>query len=119
MKDYDGIVGIYSQKNALSLKLEEKFREKYLDVKIFNDFENINTSSFNYLIINLLDLNDKLSSIYQNIKDLECKILVLHPLFVRKNQKFVSDSEILKLIESNQNLGVLLVPDVFRKQRKK
>lgn len=113
MKDYDGIVGIYSQKNALSLKLEEKFREKYLDVKIFNDFENINTSSFNYLIINLLDLNDKLSSIYQNIKDLECKILVLHPLFVRKNQKFVSDSEILKLIESNQNLGVLLVPDVL------
>ena len=113
MKDYDGIVGIYSQKNALSFKLEEKFREKYLDVKIFNDFENINTSSFNYLIINLLDLNDKLSSIYQNIKDLECKILVLHPLFVRKNQKFVSDSEILKLIESNQNLGVLLVPDVL------
>ena len=43
MKDYDGIVGIYSQKNALSLKLEENL-EKYLDVKIFNDFENINTS---------------------------------------------------------------------------
>ncbi|MDP3918154.1 MAG: DUF4012 domain-containing protein [Candidatus Woesebacteria bacterium] len=113
MKDYDGIVGIYSQKNYLSTKLEEKFREKYLDVKIFNDFHDFDISHFSYLIINLIDNKDKLSSISQNIKNLECKILVLHPLYVKKNEKFVSDSEILKLIETNQNLGVLLVPDVL------
>lgn len=113
MKDYDGIVGIYSQKNYLSTRLEEKFREKYLDVKIFNDFKNVNTSSFSYLIVNLIDFDDKLSSISQNIKNLECKILVLHSLYVIKDKKFVSDSEILKLIETNQNLGVLLVPDIL------
>lgn len=113
MKDYDGVVGIYSQKNSLSAKLEEKFREKYLDVCIFDNFEKVDTSTLSYLIINLIDFDDKLPDIPQNIKNLECKILVLHSLYVNKDKKFVSDSEILKLIETNENLGVLLAPDIL------
>ncbi len=113
MQDYDGIVGIYTNQNSLSLKLKEKFSEKYMDVKTFTDFKEISLSSLSYLIINLLDFKNELPKISAAIKDVECKILVLYPLLVKTTEKFVADTELQNLIDLYPNLGVLLVPDVL------
>jgi hypothetical protein len=113
MEDYDGIVGIYSKKNSLSDKLKEKFEQKYLEVKIFDDFNKVDMSRLSYLIINLIDFKDRLINIQTLIKGVECKVLVLHPLSVKKTEKFVVDSELSNLITINQNLGILLVPEIL------
>ncbi|MEK7169029.1 MAG: DUF4012 domain-containing protein [Patescibacteria group bacterium] len=113
MKDFDGLVGIYSNNNFISNKLKEKFEQKYLEVKIFNDFNKIDLSRLNYLILNLIDLKDQLIKIENLIKNIECKILILFPLTVKKSEKFVIDSELKNLININQNIGVLLVPDIL------
>lgn len=113
MEDYDGVVGIFSRENILSFKLKEKFSQKYLDVKIFDDFNNVDLSHLSYLIINLLDFKKELPNIGSIVKTIECKVLVLHPLFVSRSEKYVADTEIKNLISSNPNLGVLLVPEVL------
>ncbi|MFZ3301464.1 MAG: DUF4012 domain-containing protein [Microgenomates group bacterium] len=113
MEDYDGIVGIYSKVNSLSNRLKEKFEQKYLEVKIFDDFNKADLSHLSYLIINLIDFKEQLIEIQNVIKGVECKILVLHPLLVKKNEKFVIDSELSNLININQNLGILLVPEML------
>lgn len=115
MEDYDGIVGIYSKVNSLSNKLKEKFEQKYLEVKIFEDFNDVDLTRLSYLIINLIDFKDQLVSIQNVIRGVECKILVLHSLYVKKGEKFVIDSELKNLISINQNLGVLLVPEMLGK----
>lgn len=113
MQDYDGIVGIYSKVNNLSNKLKEKFEQKYLEVKIFDDFSKLELSRLSYLIINLVDFKERLIEIQTQIKNVECKVLVLHPLRVKKTEKFVVDSELSNLITINPNLGVLLVPELL------
>lgn len=113
MQDYDGIVGIYSNNNSLSNKLKEKFEQKYLEVKIFEDFNTIDLNKLSYLIINLIDFKNQLTSIQNVIKGLECKILVLHPQLVKKTEKFIIDSELQNLISINSNLGILLVPEML------
>lgn len=113
MQDYDGIVGIYSKVNTLSDKLKEKFEQKYLEVKIFDDFSKVELGHLSYLIINLIDFKERLIDIQTQIKGVECKILVLHPLRVKKTEKFVVDSELSNLITINPNLGVLLVPELL------
>lgn len=113
MEDYDGIVGIYSKNNSLSNKLKEKFEQKYLEVKIFDDFSKVDLNRLSYLIINLVDFKEQLVNIQNVIKGVECKILVLHPLLVKKSEKFVIDSELKNLISINQNLGILLVPEML------
>lgn len=115
MEDYDGIVGIYSKVNSLSNKLKEKFEQKYLEVKIFEDFNDVDLTRLSYLIINLIDFKDQLVSIQNTIRGVECKILVLHSLYVKKGEKFVIDSELKNLISINQNLGVLLIPEMLGK----
>lgn len=113
MQDYDGVVGIYSSVNSLSDKLKDKFSQKYLDVKIFDDFSKIELSHLSYLIINLIDFKDQLFSIQNIVKNVECKVLVLYQLSVKKTEKFVTDSELQNLIKANQNLGILLVPEML------
>lgn len=115
MEDYDGLVGIYSKNNVLTEKLRERFNQKYLEVKIFDDFHKVDLSQLSYLIINLLDFRDQLADVNQFVRNLECKVLVIHPLFVKRSEKFVCDSEIQNLLRSNPNLGILLVPDVLGK----
>lgn len=115
MEDYDGIVGIYSKVSSLSNKLKEKFEQKYLEVKIFEDFNDVDLTRLSYLIINLIDFKDQLVNIQNVIRGVECKILVLHSLCVKKSEKFVIDSELKNLISINQNLGVLLVPEMLGK----
>lgn len=116
MQDYDGIVGIYSKVNILSNKLKEKFEQKYLEVKIFDDFSKIDLGHLSYLIINLIDFKESLVEIQNHIKGIECKVLVLHPLRVKKTEKFVVDSELKNLIDVNSNLGVLLVPEMLGRE---
>ncbi len=116
MQDYDGIVGIYSKVNTLSNKLKEKFEQKYLEVKIFDDFEKIELGQLSYLIINLIDFKERLVDIQNQIKGVECKVLVLHPLRVKKTEKFVVDTELSNLININSNLGVLLVPELLGRE---
>lgn len=113
MKDFDGLVGIYSNDNFISSRLKEKFEQKYLEVKLFNDFDKVDLGRLNYLILNLIDLKDQLIKIESLIKNIECKILILYPLTVKKSEKFVIDSELKNLININQNIGVLLVPDIL------
>lgn len=113
MYDYDGIVGLFSLDNTLSQKLIEKFNQKYLDVKVFQDVNKLNSASFSYLVINLCDFPEKLFDISNHIAGLECKILVLHPLTVEKSKKFVIDNELQKLTDNYPNLGILLVPDLL------
>lgn len=113
MQDFDGVVGIYSLENTFSLRLKEKFLNECLDVKIFQDFKDINLETLSYLIINLNDFRNSILEVSTNIKNLECKILVIQPLYVKKSQKFVLDQEIQNLITQNPNIGVLLVPDLL------
>lgn len=116
MQDYDGVVGIYSKINSFSNKLKEKFEQKYLEVKIFDDFNKVDLNQLSYLIINLIDFTDQLMNIQKAIKSLGCKILVLHPTLVKKSEKFVIDSELKNLININQNLGIILVPEILGKE---
>lgn len=113
MYDYDGTVGLFSLENSLSQKLIEKFNQKYLDVKVFQDVSKLNSASYSYLVINLCDFPEKLFEISNHIVGLECKVLVLHPLLVEKTKKFVVDNELQKLTDNYPNLGILLVPDIL------
>lgn len=115
MEDYDGLVGIYSNKNSLTLALEEKYRQKYLDVLIFDDFNKVDTSKFSYLVINLLDLKRDLTVLVPVLRNISCKVLVVHPLFVKNSEKYLAESDLKELIIINNNLGVILVPDILGK----
>lgn len=115
MQDYDGVVGIYSKNNSLSEKLKDKFEQKYLEVKIFDDFLKVDLSKLSYLIINLIDFKSELLNVQRYLKGVDCKILLIHPLVVKSSEKFVIDTELQNLLNLNNNLGVLLVPDVLGK----
>lgn len=115
MQDYDGLVGIYSVNNKLTEKLEEKFRQKYLDVLIFQDFQNVDLDKFSYLIINLLDLTRDLKILLPVLRKVSCKVLVVHPLYVKTNEKYIADSDLKQLLEANNNLGIILTPDILGK----
>lgn len=115
MEDYDGLVGIYSNKNNLTVTLEEKYRQKYLDVLVFDDFNKVDTTKFSYLVINLLDLKRDLALLSNVLRNIICKVLIIHPLFVKSSEKYIADSDLKELISLNSNLGVILVPDILGK----
>ncbi len=115
MQDYDGLVGIYSTRNKLTEILEEKFRQKYLDVKVFDTFENIDLDKLSYLIINLIDLKRDTPTLLKILSKITCKVILLHSLYVKKTEKFVVDADIKQLLDINSNLGVILTPDILGK----
>jgi len=55
MQEYDAKLAIYSEESFLTEKLETKFRDKYLEVSVFNKFSEVDLSNVDYLILNLLD----------------------------------------------------------------
>lgn len=113
MQDYDARLGILSDTNLITDRLSEKFKEKYLDVIVNSNPEKLDITNLNYLIINLLDEEISLVDVERIIDKVNCKTLVLFPLFVDQSKKYVSDVTIQKLIEANPNLGVLLVPELL------
>ena len=115
MKSEDSIVGIYSPQNILTNKLKQKFEQMYLEVKTFDDFNSVDFYKFNYLIINLIDLKIKPTILLEKVRDLKCKILILHHLYVKEDKKFIKDSELQNLISINPNIGVLLIPEILGK----
>ncbi len=115
MEDYDGLVGIYSRKNSLTQKLEEKFRQKYLDVLVFDEIEKIDVSRFSYLIINLLDFKRDTSILLPILKKVTCKVLMIHPLYVNTNERYLAETDLKEMLRANNNLGIMLVPDLLGK----
>jgi hypothetical protein len=115
MEDYDGIVGIYSTKNKLTEQLEEKFKQKYLDVKIFTDFNTVDLDKFSYLIINLIDIKNPDTNLLQILRKVTCKVLVVHSLFVKSSENYVTDTKLKELMDANNNLGIILAPDILGK----
>ena len=115
MQDYDGTIGIYSKDDSLLEKLKEKFSQKYLEVIAFDDFNKVDTLHFGYLIINLLDIKRDMFVLSNVLKNIECKVLLIHPLYVKKSEKYVSDLDIKNLMSLSPNLGTLLVPDILSK----
>lgn len=113
MQDYDGKLGIYSKVSILTQRLETKFKDKYLEVFVFENSEKVDLSKLSYLIINLIDNKNSIEKIKSLITDLECKILVLFPLFVKAEEKYVFDTYIKDLLEINNNLGIILVPEIL------
>lgn len=113
MQDYDAKLGIYSEKSILTEKLENSFRDKYLEAITFNDPKAINLTDLNYLIINLLDNYKSLNSIKSIVSNLNCKIIVLLPLNIKNQEKFVVDTSINDLLEFNNNIGFILVPEIL------
>jgi len=113
MNDYDGKLGIYSKTSVLTQGLETKFKDKYLDVFVFDNAEEVDLSKLNYLIINLIDNKNSIEKIRSVISGLECKILILFPLFVKSEEKYVSDTNTKNFLESNKNLGIILVPELL------
>jgi hypothetical protein len=113
MDDYDAKLGIYSDRNNLTDRLENRFKEKYLDVQVFSNPQKIDFSKLSYLIINLLDKHSNLDEIKRLVNGLECKVLVIFPLCVKPEEKFVADSGLKELIEINRNIGVILVPEIL------
>jgi len=111
MQEYDGKLGIYSKNSVLTQRLETKFKDKYLEVFVFDNAEDIDLSKLSYLIIDLVDKPiEKIKSI---ITGLECKILVLSPLLVKAEEKYIFDTYINDLLEINNNLGVILIPELL------
>ena len=113
MQEYDGKLGIYSKASILTQRLETKFKEKYLDVVVFDSVEEVDLSKLSYLIINLIDDKNPIDKIKSIITGLECKILVLSPLLVKAEEKYIFDINIKDLLEINNNLGVILVPELL------
>lgn len=113
MKDYDSRLGIYSTDGGLFRRLSIKLTNNYIQVKKINNLDLKNLSSFNYLLISFLDNTDTLDDFIKICDKIESKILVLIPLYVDEKIKYVLDSKIKSLRESNPNLGVLLVPELL------
>lgn len=116
MQDYDAKLGIYSvSDNSVTLteKLETKFKDKYLDVVIFENLKKNDLSKLSYLIINLLDSYKNINEIKSVVYGLECKIIILLPLYIKFEEKFVMDSALKDLLEINNNIGVMLVPELL------
>lgn len=114
MQEYDAILGIYSKEGVLTEKLKSKFQDKYLDVLVFDNLKNIDLSKFSYLIINLLERDSSnFDDVRSIISGIECKIIILYPLYVKPERKYNSDSNIKNLLEINANLGVILVPEML------
>ena len=101
--------------NSLLEKLKEKFSQKYLEVIAFDDFNKVDTLHFGYLIINLLDIKRDMFVLSNVLKNIECKVLLIRPLYVKKSEKYVSDLDIKNLMSLSPNLGTLLVPDILSK----
>lgn len=113
MQDFDATVGIFSKVSILTDKLEERFREKYLDVCIFDNINDTNLKVFSYLIVNMLEDNKDLSSIKNKLSEINCKVIILLPLSVPSQEKYVMDMFIQDALSMNNNLGVILVPDLL------
>lgn len=115
MEDYDARLGIYSDQNTLVEKLKTKFTDKYLKVTIFNDFNKIDLSKLSYIIVNLLDNKKDYNVVQRVLKGVEAKIIVLYPLYVQQADKDKSNQVVKGLLEINNNIGVILVPDIIGK----
>lgn len=115
MEDYDAKLGIYSDQNTLVDKLKTKFTDKYLNVTVFNDFNKVDSSKLSYIIINLLDNKKNYAAVQRALRGVEAKIIVLHPLYVRSDDKDKSNQVIKSFLEINNNIGVILVPDILGK----
>lgn len=113
MEEFDSKLGLYSDNNLLTDKLSEKFNSKYVEVQVFKNFSKIDLSKISYLIINLLDDNYNTSELVKAAESVACKIIVLAPHRVDTNNYSKIDSLLNKLIETNLNLGVLLVPEII------
>ncbi|EKE06370.1 MAG: hypothetical protein ACD_19C00015G0002 [uncultured bacterium] len=113
MQDFDAKLGIYSFPDIFIEKLSAKFTEKYLDVIVFNNSDNVVFSDFNYLIVNLLNNEIDLNKVKEIVSKLECKIIVLYPLFVKTEEKYVAESNSQSLLELNKNIGIILVPEIL------
>lgn len=115
MESANNKLGIYSQNSKLVEDLSNKFIDKGVEVKVFQDFNKINLSNLSYLIINLLvGINDiDINLIKSNIKNINCKTIVLFPLSVKNKEKYVSERLLSDLLELNSQLGVLLIPEVL------
>lgn len=113
MEEFDSKLGLYSDKNLLTDKLSEKFNSKYVEVQVFKNFSKIDLSKISYLIINLLDDNYDNTEIIKATESVACKIIVLAPHKVDSSHYPKIDSLLNKLIETNLNLGVLLVPEII------
>ena len=113
MEEFDSKLGLYSDNNFLTDKLFEKFNSKYVEVQVFKNFSKIDLSKISYLIINLLDDNYDASELEKAAESVACKIIVLAPHKVDTNNYSKIDSLLNKLIETNLNLGVLLVPEII------
>ena len=112
MEDYDSILGLYSKNNYLAKSLKNKFSDKYVEVLVFEDFSKVDYSKFSYLILNLHDLNcdEKLLEI---LKRIECKILVLAPHKVKKEDLDDLNKLFHKMLNANKNLGIILIPEII------
>lgn len=113
MNSEDITVGIYSKSEILIHKLKSKFEIKEIKVLSSDNILNLDLNKLNYLIIDLIDNNKDLNNIVNNVKNLTCKILVLHSLSVRSSEKYVSELNISNLLSLNLNLGVLLTPEIL------
>ncbi len=113
MQDFDATLGIYSAQSELIDRLELKFKDKYLDVLVFDDANNSRLKDFNYLIINLLNGNTDFDSIKKLVTVNNGKIIVLIPLYVESEQKYIIDTFLSDLLDTNSNLGVILVPELL------
>lgn len=115
MQDFDARLGIYSIDNIFVNKLSDKFTDKYLDVRVFDNPNKVDLSKFNYLIINLLDNEIDINQVKDVVKGLDCKIIILLPLFVKPEEKYIAESNIQNLLEINKNLGIILTPEILGK----
>lgn len=116
MDDYESKIGIFSPDNILTERLKSKFQDKYLEVIVFDDFKKTDLSKLSYLVVNLLDSNaDLFDKVKLALQGVEAKIVILYPLYIKEEEKYVADSNIKSLIEMNDNLGVILVPEILGK----
>lgn len=118
MNDFDAKLGIYSKQNILTERLSSKFNDKYVEVDVFDSSKYFNTNDYNYLIINLLNdqyfrFVDAINDVKNIVSKSECKVLVLMPLYVKDEEKYVFESNIQNLLELNKNIGIMLVPEIL------
>ena len=116
MQEYDAKLVIYSvSDNSVTLteKLVSKFKDKYLEVLLSSNLAEIELSNVDYLIVNLLDDHQNLNEIKSMVNGLVCKIVVLFPLYIKSEEKYVTDIAISELLEINKNIGVILTPELL------
>ncbi len=118
MNDYDTLLGIYSKQDFLTDFLQNRFKDKYIDSKVFCNQTDFDLKKMNYLIINLVttdfleDLSE-IEKIIELIKHSTCKVVVLFPQYVPSSLKNRSDKFLETVVNSNENVGIILTPELL------